>query len=36
VDPELTHLALALLSVSRCVGKGVKQGLARWTNELVS
>jgi hypothetical protein len=36
VDPQLAHLALALLSVSRCVGKGVKQGLARWTNELVA
>jgi hypothetical protein len=36
VDPQLTHLALALLSVSRCVGKGVKQGLARWTNELAA
>jgi hypothetical protein len=36
VNPELTHLALALLSVSCGVGKRVKECFARRTDELGS
>jgi hypothetical protein len=34
MNPELTHLALALLAIARGIRQGVQKGFARWANKL--